>query len=34
MAMRAQAAVAPPALEAGTQSLQVRVSGTIELKLN
>ncbi len=34
MAMRAQATVTPPALEAGTQSLQVRVSGTIELKLN
>ncbi len=33
MAMRAQAAAAPPVLEAGTQSLQVHVSGTIELKL-
>ncbi len=33
MSMRAEAAVAPPALEAGTQSLQVRVSGTVELKL-
>ncbi len=33
MAMRAEAAAAPPELEAGTQTLQVHVSGTIELKI-
>ena len=33
MAMRAEAAAAPPELEAGTQTLQVQVSGTVELKI-
>ncbi len=33
MAMRAEAAAAPPELEAGTQALQVGVSGTIELNI-
>ncbi len=33
MAMRAEAAAAPPELEAGTQTVQVHVSGTVELKL-
>ena len=33
MAMRAEAAAAAPELAAGTQSLQVHVSGTIELKI-
>ena len=32
MAMMAEAAVAPPALEAGTSAVQVTVSGTLQLK--